>query len=348
MIIIENYCSDYEHERYNSAALKDILDKNQNCILFCDRKHWENIKGIFDCYEQDYSTVKHVHVSTPKIKITSVVFFHNVITMLWIKLYLMTYRHDTRLITIFTATSGNILMARVLYNKCYVLIHMHAVASTLGKNVKFYNRIFHLKNYLKYCGRNIKLGCLSTWIYDTLSLQYGNDKFCNIGMAYWQCDAKARAKPLTKSKVRVGFIGAATNEKGGEILANLFAGRSINSVEFVHFSAHAIESLEDHRWPDVSYTGLFQFMEHVDLVIMPYDEDFYKYVVPATLFDCISFKMPFLITKLKCWEDVPNIFIDAERSFILKNTDEFIQYLTNVNSLLVPTIETQKDIYEAL
>ena len=130
--------------------------------MFCDRKHWANIKGLFDYYEQDYCCVKHVHISTPKLKITSLVFFHNVFNMLWIKFHLIVSRHNTRLITILTATSGDIIMTRILYNNFDTLIHMHAIVATLSKNIQFYNRMFHIKKYIKYCGGNIKIGCIST------------------------------------------------------------------------------------------------------------------------------------------------------------------------------------------
>lgn len=348
MIIIENYCSAHEHERYNSAVLNEILSKNQDCILFCDQKHWENIKGIFDCYEQGYTNLQHVHIRTPKYKITSLVFLHNLFTMLWIRLYLFIFRYNTKLVTILTATSGNIIMTRLFFHNFRTLLHMHAIASTLNKNVKIYNRIFHFKKYIKYCGDNIKLGCLSTWIYNSLSSQYGCEKFCNIGMAYWQSRAKISVKPVEKPKVRVGFIGVATKEKGGDILDGLFSGQDNLSVEFIHFSAHALEGLENHLWPDVSHGGFFQFMEYVDLIIMPYDKDFYKYVVPATLFDCISFKKPFLISPLKCWEDVPEELRNAEHLFILEDKNKFFQYLMNVQTTLLPTIEKQRAYYEAM
>lgn len=301
MIVIENYCKSFEHERYNSSVIRDLLTTNEKVYLFCCSSHWESIMLVFDAFDFKYSDkVIWNKLPSPWFSFKLYMFFHNIVTSAYVWFL---SRNSSKRITFTTGTAGNIFSASILFKNYNVDIHLHSAVNDIIRKQRLFNYLVWIEFYFRYSSKKINYCCLSSEVCFWLSSRYPFLKFKNIGLSFWKFKVERPSKTLP---IKVGYIGNATQEKGIELLKILIDIVDPDYFKIIKFGRNDGLKLQVYS-DDLSSYSLNEFLKDMDVIVLPYDVDYYKFVVPATLFDCIGFGVPFIITNVSCLTDLDNL-----------------------------------------
>lgn len=316
MIIVENYCKSFEHERYNSSVIRDLLTENDKVHLFSCSCHWECIKVVFDSFDYNYSTkIIWNKLPAPLFNFKLYMFFHNIVTLTYVWFL---SRNLSKRITITTGSAGNIFTASILYKNYNVDIHLHSAVIDIIRKQRLLNYLVWIDIYFRYSSKKINYCCLSTEVYTWLSSRYPFLKFKFIGLSFWKYKVERSSRTLP---IKVGYIGNATQEKGIDLLKILIDIVDPDYFKIIKFGRNDGLKLQVYS-EDLSSYSLNEFLKDMDIIVLPYDVDHYKFVVPATLFDCIGFGVPYIITDVSCLKDLNNIEIPVHR--IIKSEEDLV------------------------
>lgn len=346
MIVIENYCDRHEHARYNSAYLNEVsVDQSESILIFCSNGHRYNLIEHFEEYGVNYDNFQFKQIPPLRSKITSFSFVFQFFVNLYIYC-LIRKKSNLKRVTFPTASSSNILFSYLFLRSFDVNLHAHAIINSLYQKPKFFNRLFWIRKYMKFLHPKLRITCLSISIQEKLSHEFGADIFDCCPYPYWKVAIQREARNYG-SDLRVGYIGNMTPEKGKKFIEDSLLGNYAN-LKIIQFSSSPSKFPSIKQWEDLSPHGFSNFMKYIDLVILPYDTNFYKCAIAGTFYDCVGHSVPVL--------SVPFDFIasDIRLAHINFNRENFLQSLEQIRGYFdlayedqIQFLQKQEEIYDA-